>query len=251
MKLTLLAIALALPCLAQASYSMKIPLENAQGGALENNSIVFSKPATTPTNPVEPVEPEIADPFAPENPDCDPMAQDYPGNVTGKELVWDDGYYNADGTMYRSCKLKATDDSNILARYVSGIDADYTSSSGLVNSANKCNPNSSLTTVGSGTCKISITYFSIPFNVSSNGDGSYNYTNKPVYFFIPSKATFGYDDIGRIEIDGHVCSNLRQYSINTMFGVKWSEERICDLDASYESLRDKVAQPFIVTIYKK
>ncbi|QUG90763.1 hypothetical protein GR140_19045 [Pseudomonas putida] len=265
MKKTISSAIVALPFIltapSYAGFEIRMPMEVAGGGVMPNNSIVFktiidtdtgsdTTPVTpeepsTPDEPAVPDEPVAIDPFEPENPDCDPYAQDYPGNVTGKELVWDDGFTNADGTSYRSCKLKDTGDTNLLARYVSGIDA------GVSSTADSCNPSASNSAVASGSCRIAFTYFTLPYTVEPNVGGSYNYTNQPVKFLLPSKATFSYDDIGRIEIDGHVCSNLRTYVIATFPVVRYGTDRICDLNASYEDISSKVGQPFLVEIYKK
>lgn len=264
-----LAIAVAFPLattstLTLADYRMHIGMETPQGGSLPKGSITFGNGGvvTPPIEPIEPTEPsipdpiepsvpEVVDPFAPENPACDPLAQGYPGNVTGKELVWSDGFYFADGTMYRSCKLKDAGEPNLLARYVAGISEPSLDSSGNVRDWDKCNPNSPITQVNSIKCEMHMTFFSMPFTPTSNGAGGYSYSNLPFQFFLPAKAGFTYDDIGNIEIDGHACTNLRSYVVRTWPTLVMSTERICDFSGSYETLKAKVGQPYIVKIYRK
>lgn len=256
MKKTIRSLLVSLPFLIAAApsfagFELRIPMEVAGGGSMPNGSITFGNKAETPPETVEPTEPEVVDPFEPENPACDPYAQGYPGNVTGKELVWSDGYYLADGTMYRSCKLKDTGESNLLARYVAGISEPSLDSSGNVRDWDKCNPNSPLTQVNSTKCQMHMTFFSMPFTPTSNGAGGYSYSNLPFQFFLPEKAGFSYDDIGTIEIDGHACQNLRSYVVRTWPTLVMSTERICDFSGSYETLKAKVGQPYIVKIYRK
>lgn len=242
MKLTLLAIALALPCLTQAAYTIKMPLENAQGGALENGSIVFNKPATTPTNPsepeqpTEPSEPAPVDPFEPENPACDPLAQGYPGNSTGKERIWYSGFKNEEGLTYIGCKLKDEPEDKLLARFVGGYNL-------ASDACNIDNPNNILYT---SQCRISMSHFEFKFRVVKN-DSGYEFPIIETRTYMPSGATFTFDQIGKIEFDGVECANPR-IVVEKPFGYI---NNVCDYPLSHDEMMKKYYKPFIVKIYSK
>lgn len=230
MKLTLLAIALALPCLAQAAtYSFKMPLENAQGGALENGSIVFKNSPTTPTNPVEPTEPEIVDPFEIEDPRCDHYASTYPENYYGRQLnnpsrvVEVDEYGNFLRYSY-DCKLK-NEDENVIAKYTDVIDVDYYKDGNLV----KKNTCDGVRTIASNTneartCEAlgNNSYFSYKINTDSDGK-LINYTYNKTSLFLPPTA----DPANRYFIKGIECLNIRQKK--NFFGVVLKGHYDCDL----------------------
>lgn len=245
MKLTLIAIALALPCLAQAAtFSIKMPLEMAQGGALENNSIVFSKSASTPTNPVEPTEPEIVDPFAQEDPNCDPYAVGYPGNSTSKELLYGSWYVKKDlGFEYRSCKLKPVEKPSLLARYSSIIPSFL----------DQCNPNNieikkrlfKPACEADGAGILNFFYFA-----NKDESGTYQYSNYTVQVLLPSTWSFKMEDVDRIEFDGAVCNNLKYIpSPNPFFPI--TNMVSCDTNVSYSELASKMDKQIIVEIYSK
>ncbi|WP_372821406.1 hypothetical protein ACCE15_19270 [Pseudomonas parafulva] len=261
MKLTLLAIALALPCLAQASYSFKIPLEMAQGGALENGSIVFNKPATTPTKPVEPNEPEQPsepvepDPFELEDSRCDPYATTYPENYWGREKPTNSNLIEVDenGNFVRynfSCKLK-NEDENVLAKYQDVINPTYVRN-GVTYVSNYCEK----TPVGGNlnapmSCEVwgSNSYFNYKYTKDSSGN-----INRDSFTY--NVATLFLTDVelqnssNRFFVKGRECINLRQKK--NYFGVVWNGHFDCDLvePITYDEIVRDTGKRFIIEIRK-
>lgn len=230
MKLTLLAIALALPCVAQASYSFKIPLEMAQGGALENGSIIFNKPITTPTNPnpVEPAEPTEPDPFEIEDSRCDPYANTYPENYYGRQLNNPSSVAEVDenGNLVRysyDCKLK-NEDENVIAKYTDVINVNYIENGALVKK-NTCDGRTIASNTNEPkTCEAlgNSSYFSYKINTDSNGN-LINYTYNKASLFMPPTA----DPANRYFIKGIECLNIRQKK--NFFGIVLTGHYDCDL----------------------
>lgn len=246
MKKSLLAIALAtiaLSSTAQAAYVYKLPLEVAGGGSLPNGTISFGNGGAT--TPVEPSEPEVIDPFAQENPKCDPWAEGYPGNSTGKDLIWGVWYdYSfTDGKTYRPCKLKEVQKPKLLARFLFAFPT----------SSDRCDPNNpkSLWTTGKKECYINGQDYNFVYSVSMGSDGVYNYMQKYVQFWLPSNAGFTMQQMDRIVFDGVACTNPRYY-VSTVLGKPVvTSNTVCDLPLTYNELRAKANTPFLVEIYSK
>lgn len=257
MKLTLLAIALALPCIAQAAtYSFKMPLENAQGGALENGSIVFNKPATTPTNPTEPekpVEPTDPDPFELEDSRCDPYATTYPENYWGRDMVMNSNLVEVDenGNFVRynaSCKLK-NEDENVLAKYQDVINPTYVKN-GVTYVSNYCakipvggNQNAPMT------CEVwgKNSYLSYKYTKDSEGNvNSLSYRVATLFIYDADLQ----NPSNRFFIKGRECINLRQKS--NYFGVKLKSHFDCDLvePITYDEIVRDTGKRFIIEIRK-
>ncbi|EMQ1685539.1 hypothetical protein EON09_14150 [Pseudomonas soli] len=77
-KYLVIAIAIATTFNANAEYIVKIPIEQASGGFLTDDSITFTRPSDVGSNPVDPVTPE--------NPDS---SNETPVEKTGAELCDD------------------------------------------------------------------------------------------------------------------------------------------------------------------
>lgn len=245
MKQSLLAIALAtiaLSSTAHAEYVYKLPLEVANGGSLPNGTISFGNGGGA-TTPVEPTEPEVIDPFEPENPACDPYAAGYPGNSTGKDLIWGVWYDNSytDGSTYRPCKLKPVEKDKLLARFPFSFPERV----------DHCNPLNGISgNNGVGSCSIQSQIFQFHYKYSVAGDGTYTYTNLPVAFYVHANAGFNLEDIDRIVFDGEACTNPR-YRVGPPPFNKVTNEPICDMSASYNQMKSKANTQFIVEIYGK
>lgn len=263
MKLTLLAIALALPCVAQASYSFKIPLETAQGGALENGSIVFNKPATMPTNPtpVEPTEPEQPsepvkpDPFELEDSRCDPYASTYPENYYGRQLTNPSSVAEVDenGNFIRfnySCKLK-NEDENVLAKYSDVINPTYVKNN-VTYVSNYC----AKTPVGGNqnapmSCEVwgANSYFSYKYTKDSAGN-----VNRDSFTYNVATLSLAGSELqnpsNKFFIKGIECINLRQKK--NIFGMALNFHFDCDLvePITYDEIVRDTGKRFIIEIRK-
>ncbi len=230
---------------------MRIPMEVAGGGAMPNGSITFGNKAEKPP---ETVEPEVVDPFAPENPTCDPLAQDNnPGKYFDFAMDYDQEIVNGvNGVRYRACKLKDTGEPNLLAKFVSVIPNNYLDSTGKLVTSDKCDSSLAGNLLSYSSCNVgSEPYFSYNFKPSKDINGNYSYAIEPVVFGMPTSVSF--DNIGKIVIDGVECTNIRKKLLGGWPGNYIYQEgsRICDYPMSYEAVKAKIGKPYITEIYGK
>lgn len=246
MKKTIRSLLVSLPLIIAAApsfagFQMRIPMEVAGGGSMPNGSITFNNNAETAPETVEPTEPEVVDPFAPENPACDPYAQGYPGNSTGKDYVYGYWYQYPDtGVEYRSCKLKPVSKPKLLARYSSIIPSPR----------DDCNPSRIKTynLFGANVCyAIGFGMLEFFFKPTEISPGVYSYANHVGQINIGSDWGFTMSDVDRIEFGGFSCNNLRYYKR----GPSVTKDVICDSNASYEGLLGIMDKQLIVEIYAK
>jgi len=249
MKKSLTAIAFALPLLAVstvslAEYQMRIGMETPQGGSLPKGSISFGNggDVTAPVEPSEPTEPAIPDPFEPENPACDPFAVGYPGNSTGKDLLY--GMWFQDKAInfeYRSCKLKPVQKPKLLTRIAYFIPSQR----------DECNPSKLVirSSMVKPACEVNAYYFNYFYQVSSGQSGANIYKNYTVRVNIGFNWPFKISDIDRIVVDGSVCNNIRFFK-HPMTGTV-SNDYVCDTNLSYEELASKMNKQIMVEIYGK
>jgi hypothetical protein len=266
MKKTIRSLLVSLPLLIAAApsfagYQMRIPMEVAAGGSMQNGSITFTNKAETPPETVEPTEPEVVDPSLPVLPDlygkvdpaCNPFID---GNASSIDLInrerdWGNGYSDnnyEDGKSYIPCKLKPSENSNVIARFMYAIPV----------SADQCTKEI-LDQYGptKNVCVVQSRLINFPYVTTRLSGGEYTRKSNMVDIqgFDNGLAKKGYtlSDVGRVEFDGVSCDNLTYLVTDSIWKKTTSTvpNSGCTLPLTYEQIVEKGKKEFLVEIYKK
>lgn len=264
MKKTILAIALALPVLANttlahAEYIMHIAMETPQGGSLPQGSISFGNaavvtpPVTEPsiTEPVEPsipVLPVLPDLYGKVDPTCNPFVEgdSMQTNLDNRETEWANYYHNnyTDGKSYIPCKLKPVNTPKLVARFT------YT----FASIGNHCTESEIAQNYASNykQCYIDARLFGFDYTVNKSAEGVFSLINKPVELYLVPQITSNtgveFADLERIEIDGLACKNIR-FAVGA-FG-RPTTTKVCDFPISHSDLMTRADKEILVEIYRK
>ncbi|RTX96398.1 hypothetical protein EJ576_21980 [Pseudomonas sp. C 49-2] len=261
MKKSILAIALSITALtstAQAGFMYQLPLEVKGGGSLPNGTISFGNPVVSPPvtepsipDPVEPSIPVIPDLYGKVDPTCNPFLE---GNrdtidLSNREQDWGNGFsdnnYPDGGTnSYIPCKLKPSEDSKVIARFMHI----------LPTAADECT-NDIL--VSSNNCKVWGRVAVFNYKVTKLTGGGYNLQSSMVdiqslFHGVVSKG-FAMSDVDRIEFDGVPCSNLT-YLVTELGFFKLTSTTPysgCTFPLTHDQLMEKANKEFLIEIFKK